>query len=184
MSPSVTQQTATVSRPEEDSILKCVDSFRRALHDGEGPRPLRAVRASLRRAQDASDVLLLAEYFRLREEIAALCDEGPKRIDQWLPHLLILLAESGEGTCPGPMAKRLAQPKDGGARPRCSDLRFRKLLAAEDREALLRRLREGVRLADRQLHVPSVLRALRHWGDRTRNEWAEAYYLERIRHGG
>ena len=60
-------------------------------------------------------------------------------------------------------------------------LRFRRLIEADDPEECLIAFRRMVGIADRQLHVPDLARALAHWTDRLRGpeikrRWIFAYW--------
>jgi len=76
-------------------------------------------------------------------------------------------------------AEAFADPKPGTSREgnsALSDLRFRRLLSMETREELFPQLRRALTLVENNVDVVELARAVWWWNDRTRRDWADAYY--------
>ena len=66
--------------------------------------------------------------------------------------------------------------EDKGGRARVSELRFRRLLEQEKRDALFVPLQRVIHLMDRTVNVESLANAIRYWGPKVKMEWACDYY--------
>ena len=75
-------------------------------------------------------------------------------------------------------AAAFAKPKSGsvGGGPVVSELRFRRLLGAEDRDEFLPLLRRAITLAGGEVDLESLAQSIWFWIERTRREWADQYY--------
>jgi CRISPR type I-E-associated protein CasB/Cse2 len=74
-------------------------------------------------------------------------------------------------------ARQLGVPAGNGAeRPVLSELRFRRLVAAETQEERLIALRRAVLLASGTLNVPDLAAACLDWSDARRREWLFQYH--------
>lgn len=130
-----------------------------------GQRDSPAARALAARLRRAAPLAVLSEP-RV-QELARSLDLGPEKVTEII-RLAVLLAEVRE-TAPEPLAGRL-----GGAEPVLSQLRFQRLLRAED-EDLTAQLRRAISMADRRCNVAALASDLLHW-DSARPRWCFQYY--------
>lgn len=149
----------------------------------------RQSRAQLRRADGLTQIVLVPAFHRLLNQLRAVISEG-KRDDGWLHSdsgRLRLAAIAGalaqvkrheplqepyRSTTAAFMAKR----KKGTESPRVSELRFRRLLQANDMQELYPMLRRTFALMDGVVDVHVLAKDLWFWGDRLRRQWAYDYY--------
>jgi CRISPR system Cascade subunit CasB len=83
-------------------------------------------------------------------------------------------------TCKNIQGQRDAKHGDDG-KLTPTERRFQHLLAAEDRNELKGRLRRMVLMAKAQgvpVNYEQLVIDIRHWNDRTRNEWASAFWAQ------
>lgn len=160
-------------------------SWRNSLDDNHGER------ARLRRAESPDDVLLTEAFMRF---LQVMPDEwaSPQRLPaSALVAAIVAHANAHEtGTYADvSFASQLATPKDGGDKPRLSELRFRQLQKSNDPTEFFRRLLRAVRILDRNVNIPSLANDALHWMQEYRKGvdqnpqnrlafcWANDYYL-------
>jgi len=159
--------------------------WRKSLDDNLGER------ARLRRAESPDDVLL-TEAFRNFLQVMPEEWASPKM----LPAAALVAAivanvdahEKGDYEYMS-FASQLATPKDGGDKPRLSELRFRQLQKSNDPTEFFRRLLRAVRILDRNVNIPSLANDALHWMQEYRKGvdhnpqnrlafcWANDYFL-------
>jgi CRISPR type I-E-associated protein CasB/Cse2 len=134
-------------------------------------------RAHLRRAGSIDDALMVPATHHLGDSLRKLGLRGARRAAL----LASLLAQAKECDANGEtMPERLGQRQ--GDRATFSEARFRRLLQAADEDDLLHHLRRAIRILGGQVHVPSLVEAVRFWSfdpdKRTRiiSSWASGYY--------
>ncbi|MBD3242310.1 MAG: type I-E CRISPR-associated protein Cse2/CasB [Chitinivibrionales bacterium] len=134
----------------------------------------RGARAALARCARPGEVVLEAGFHDLRRQIE---DITPYSTDR-LALVMGLVARVRYGHAENTLAVQMAQPKHGGERPVCSELRFRRLLKVPDQDvdALYTQLRRVVTLLDRSVHLPSLISGAYYWNENTRRRWAFDYY--------
>lgn len=154
------------------------DPPRRAGETTKGPS-LRGDLAELRRCGSSDDVIFCAGFQRLwtlllRKDLVRIGDE------QWVAVAAGVLAHV-ETDDPGtPFPVRMAKPSKDGTDSPVSDLRFRKLLRATDREDLFKQLSRTVRLLRGSADVGSlaldIYQLCAPFHETKRRDWALAYY--------
>lgn len=134
----------------------------------------RATSARLRRAQGPAAVLGERAVHDLLDLVRR--DDGIPpamkrrlREPRALARMAVVLAELREHHR-HPLPRRL-----GGEDPVMSELRFRRMLSAEDDE-LAAALRRAATMADRKCDVPALARDLLWWGEAERIRWCFQYY--------
>lgn len=142
---------------------------------GEGKD--RGALAELKRCKSPLDVYISQAYRRklipvLQKNGIALCEADLER----LALAVGVLAHAKSADEKASFARLLARPGIGSEETR--DVRFRKLLSIGDknREALFLALIRLVRMTNDVVNIESIVRAAAYWNDRTRRNWAEAYY--------
>jgi len=152
----------------EDQAAKALLSWWNGLEENRGDR------AVLRRAKEPYDVAMLEPYHRLLNKLGETYEVNAERlalVAGILAH--VRKSESKEGS----FAVQIALPKAGrGEGARVSGLRFRRLLACEDREDLYRELIRAVRLNGDKADIISLAHGAYSWNDYTRRKWALDYY--------
>lgn len=130
-------------------------------------------RAALRRCHTLSEVMLEPSYHALCRELHALPEVkwDLERLAA-VAALAALVEEWPEGieSLPTQMARKV------GDRKVVSELRFRRVLQCQEPEELFQSLRRIIRLLDKRVDLPDLVAAVHDWGDRTRKEWAYAYF--------
>lgn len=169
----------------ESPTGRCVHEFHKSLNDD------RAARAVLRRANSLTEVVFVPAYHRFLHDFAdayaAQCGEagqvwGDMRrlrlaaIAGLLSHVRTeeRLTKAFRQT----VAAQMARSKRETDAPVVSDLRFRRLLQADDVESLYPMLRRVLALMDGRIDPYLLADDLWHWGDRRRRQWAYDYYGE------
>lgn len=132
----------------------------------------RGDRAQLRRCHSPLEVAFSPAYHRLRW---ALKKSGPVNDE----HLAIIagvlshVKENNPGSFPIQMA---GSDSADGKKSRVSGLRFRRLLAVDDRDKLYETIIRVVHLLGDAVDIPSLASGIYWWNERTKKEWAFAYY--------
>ena len=135
-------------------------------HGRRGPR--RAALARLRRSTTPLEVIQEPEALRL---IQRLPGENPDRV-AILAGVLALVRESDAM----PVARAIGRRElDDEASAPMSEVRFRRLLQADDAE-LMESMRRLVRLAGRKVNVHGLSSAILGWGDSVKKKWIFEYY--------
>ncbi len=144
---------------------------------GDGKKRSTGDRARLRRAESPEDVVLVPAFHRLLASLGGAV-AFPAR-PRWAL-IAGLLARVRHGDAPGiGLAAAMGQPVTlGGARATVSEPRVRRLLEADQPEAVYTQLRRAISRVDRPLDVLALARDLYYWdrGPGVRREWAYAYY--------
>lgn len=130
-------------------------------------------RAELRRAATLNQVVFAVAYHRLR--FAVMPHVGVR--DKALIAIAGLSARVKE-RCATPIARQMGEWTNG--RPRVSELRFKRLLAAEDRIEWFPLMRRTLALLGDTADLHSLAQAAWWWNDHTRQGWAKDYYLAAI----
>ena len=117
-------------------------------------------RARLRRCHRPLDVVLEPSFHRLAARVP---DIDAKRLAPVVWLLAHVRANDG---------RRLGQALKG----RLSELRFRRLLEAEDRDELANDLRTAARLLDNRANILEMAQLIYFWGDPARRRLATEYY--------
>lgn len=121
----------------------------------------RGDRARLRRVESPDDVLLTGAFSRFLAEMP----------DDWtesghLPasaQVAAILAHVKDNVASSSFAAQLATPKDGGDKPRMSELRFQQLQKSQDPAEFYRRLLRAVRMLDGSVNILSLADDVLHW---------------------
>lgn len=121
----------------------------------------RGDRARLRRAERPDDVLLTESFFRFLQQMP----EGWANPEELLPSAMVAaaLAHVKESRDNETFATQLALPKQGGKKPRMSELRFQQLQKSRDPEEFFRRLLRAIRLAEGTVNIVSLADSILHW---------------------
>lgn len=159
-------------------------SWRKSLDENLGER------ARLRRAESPDDVLLTEAFFRF---LADMPDEWaePKQLPaSALVAAVVAQVNSHEKHQYETIsfAAQLATPRDGGEKPRMSELRFRQLQKSRDPDEFYRRLLRALGILDKNVNILSLTNDILHWmyeyrkgvdrdpQDRLAFCWANDYY--------
>ncbi len=143
----------------------------------------RAARARLRRCADGFDAVAERGAHELVHRCEAACAEsdGSYPSADRLLSVAPLLAWVETDLRDTSMPEQLARPKeDGGDRPRLSELRFQRLLAAQGDE-VHQELRRALQLLDKSANTLWLAEAACYWNDEfrgpeLRRRWAYEYY--------
>lgn len=146
----------------------------------------RGDRARLRRAECPDDALLTGAFLRFLSEMPQGWAE---------PHhlpasaLVAAIVAHVKGNQPlTSFAAQLAAPKEGGDKPRMSELRFQQLQKSHDPSEFFRRLLRAIRILDGNVNILSLANDVLHWmheyrqgvdrqpQDRLAFCWANDYY--------
>ncbi len=133
----------------------------------------RGDRAQLRRAADATEAALVPATHRL---IRALRDSDDSLSVERVPLLAMMLAQVKEIDSRKVLPLQLAQRAEGGERAAFSELRLRRLLQSEDREALCTDLRRAIAQLRGKADIYSLAETIYFWGDPMRRAWSYDYF--------
>lgn len=128
----------------------------------------RAARAALRRCRTPEEVQFQPAFHALRHKVKS----NPRQ----LAVVAGVLAHVDTNADKHDFAAQLARPAEKSDRARFSGLRFRRLLKVQEPGELMTQVIHAVRILGRDANVPDLARGLWFWNDRTRKEWAFAYY--------
>jgi len=137
----------------------------------------RGGRAALRRAKDLDAVFACASFHQ--DLLAPLRGTGWEPTDRQVDALAAvagILVHVKEDLPKGSFAEVMARPSREGSKAAVSDVRFRRLLAADGPGELLSALVRMVRLVDGKANIRELAGALLSWGDARRKDWALDYY--------
>ena len=132
----------------------------------------RGDRAELRRCHDIVDLGLCEGYHRLRLALEPHGRVDNRRLAVVAGVLSHLREHDGSAGLPAQMARRA----EGTDRARVSGLRFKRLLAVEQADALLGPLTRVVRLLRGRANAVSLAEGVLGWGQGIRTCWAYDYY--------
>ena len=121
----------------------------------------RGDRARLRRVESPDDVLMTSAFSRFLAELP----------DNWsvsgqLPASALvaaIVAQVKENVTSPSFTAQLATPKEGGDKPRMSELRFQQLQKSNDPTEFYRRLLRAVRMLDGNVNILSLIDNILHW---------------------
>lgn len=133
----------------------------------------RADRALLRRAGEPAAMAFVPAYHALLRE---LLGAGYTVNREALAAVAGLAARVSEHEGGASVAGQMARPRQAGGNARVSDLRFRRLLAAEDLDLLYPQVGRALRLLDRRCNLLDLASAVYRWNPRQRKQWAYDYY--------
>lgn len=134
----------------------------------------RGERAALRRASSPTEVVFSPAYHRL---LSQLQQEGYTVYREALAVMTGLTAHVKEDTGPDKsLAQQMASLRSSGSGAKVSGLRFRRLLAVNQREELYPLMIRVIRLLDGRVNLVSLANAVYWWNERTRKDWAYDYY--------
>lgn len=144
---------------------------------------IRGDRAVIRRCHNPLEVAFTPAFHRLRVRLDAIGGMNTDQIDR-LAIVAGVLSHVKENR---PGGKNLQQsfaaqmaghsPKGGvDAKAIVSGLRFRRLIRIEHDEQLYQEMIRLVRLLSGAVDIPSLAQGIYWWNDRTKKEWAFAYY--------
>jgi CRISPR system Cascade subunit CasB len=132
----------------------------------------RADRADLCRCRGESDVALVPSFYRL---VSALREPGYNPSLHRLATVAGVLAHVRRDADD---AMGRAMSRSHGAGPVLSEARFRRLLAAEDRQDLYSQLVRCVRLLGNSAPLLDLANAAYWWNEAVRKRWAYDYYSD------
>jgi CRISPR system Cascade subunit CasB len=135
----------------------------------------RGDRAALRRVADIEEIAFVPAFHRFLHQLER-AGYGVHR--QRLAGVVGLAARVDEHDPRASFASQMGRPAEGRNQARVSDLRLRRLLAAqpEDASALYSQLRRIVQLLNGRVNLLSLADAAYSWSVRTRQDWAYDYY--------
>ena len=121
----------------------------------------RGDRARLRRVERPDDVLLTEPFFRFLQQMP----------EEWAKPEVVLssaivsaaLSHVKEPRDSETFPTQLASPKQGGKKPRMSELRFQQLQKSRDPEEFFRRLLRAISLAESKVNILSLAESILHW---------------------
>lgn len=146
----------------------------------------RGDRARLRRVESPDDVLLTSAFSRFLAEMPDNWSESRHLTESAL--VTAIMAHVKDNVTSSSFAAQLAIPKDGGDKPRMSELRFQQLQKSQDPTEFYRRLLRAVRMLDCSVNILSLTDDILHWmheyrkgvdrnpQDRLAFCWANDYY--------
>lgn len=130
-------------------------------------------RAELRRAATLTRVVITPAYQRLRVSLL-----GELSVDRNAEGLAAAagLAARLKALSNVPIARRMGEWVTDKGGPRLSELRFKRLLAAQDQREWFPIMRRALALLDDTADLLSLTQAAWWWNDKTRQRWANDYY--------
>lgn len=129
-------------------------------------------RAELRRCRGTTDLLLSQAFYSALRETGA---EG--RVDSIrFANVVGLLSHIRENNASSAFPVQMAMRGSSG-KAIVSGLRFRRLLVNERDDQLYQSMIRMIRLLKRSANILSVAEGVYWWNDRTRRDWASAYYM-------
>ncbi|WP_299362679.1 type I-E CRISPR-associated protein Cse2/CasB [uncultured Paracoccus sp.] len=139
--------------------------WQRNLRPDEDTGSARALRARLRRADHATDILAESWVIELHDRLHRRTDPLT------LAALAQVLAnvERHEG-------RRIAQAFGAGDPKPLSPLRFQRLIRSDDRGELATSLRRALPMIDRACNVAALAEDVLFWGEKPRIRWCFDYY--------
>jgi len=121
----------------------------------------RGDRARLRRAERPDDVLLTGAFSHFLSEMPENWSDSGHLPASAL--VASILAHVKGNQYAASFAAQLATPKDGGDKPRMSELRFQQLQKSNDPGEFFRRLLRAVRMLDGNVNILSLANDALHW---------------------
>ncbi|WP_231585477.1 type I-E CRISPR-associated protein Cse2/CasB [Methanosarcina sp. WWM596] len=131
----------------------------------------RGKRADLRRCHNIDEIAFTPSFHSLRKELYEF------RINQEaLATIAGVLSYVKSNDTNSNFPVQMATPKVGSQKAAVSDLRFRRLLAVEDRNELFATMRRVVRLLEGHVNIFDLANSIYWWNERTKKQWAYGYY--------
>lgn len=121
----------------------------------------RGDRARLRRAEKPDDVLLTGAFSRFLSEMPESWSDSGHLPASALVAAILAHVKGNQDSAR--FAAQLATPKDGGDKPRMSELRFQQLQKSNDPGEFFRRLLRAVRMLDGNVNILSLANDALHW---------------------
>lgn len=140
-------------------------------NEGAGQPKHRGELAELRRCKSLSEVLLVPRFQVLRWKFQAAGYGAIPAVAAVAGVLAHVAQDTNE-----PFGTYLAQPKPKGSGPKLSELRLRRLIRIKSRDELFASLIRVLALAGGTAPVRQLAEDIWYWNDRTRRDWAFAYY--------
>lgn len=139
----------------------------------------RGLRAQLRRARSAQEVVMCAGYHELRFELlgsqGALSELGQRH--ESLCSLIRVLAHVKEHDPNATLARRAGAPKEPGQeKARVSEVRFRRVMTCEERAQLADETLAVMGLLDARFDIIDFAYSVLFWGAQRRMRWADDYF--------
>lgn len=131
----------------------------------------RGDRAALRHCHETANVAFTPSYHRLRKDL----DEFTFSQER-LTTVAGVLSHVKNNEAGSSFATQMATPKKGSSNARVSGLRFRRLLAIDDRAELFTAMIRAVRLLDGSVNISDLASSVYWWNDWTKKQWAYDYY--------
>jgi CRISPR system Cascade subunit CasB len=145
----------------------------------------RGERAAIRQCHNPLEVAFTPVFHRLKMRLEPYGTISPDQVDNLaivagvLSHVKENKPEDRERNIQRSFAVQMASPplKSGTGGKACvSGLRFRRLLKTEDRDELYQTMIRLVRLLGGSVDIVSLANGIYWWNERTKKEWAYAYY--------
>ncbi len=166
----MTEQTMNRIFTEGDDSSNLLVSWWEALDKNRGDR------ANIRRATSPAEVVFNGSFHGLLAKLRATGYPLSGMDADRIAAVAGLVAHVENHVSNDSVARQMATPKSTGGGARVSGLRFRRLLAVSDRDALYPLLIRVVRLLDGNVNLVSLANAIYWWNDRTKKQWAYEYY--------
>jgi len=132
----------------------------------------RGGRAELRRAHNPTEVVFLPAYHCLYNKLDNL------NINKEALACVAGLCAHVKKNRGGSFSEQMADCKGGSESPKISSLRFRRLLAVDDREELYLFMIRIIRQLGGEVNVVDLAKIVYWWNERTKKELAYAYYAK------
>lgn len=129
-------------------------------------------RAELRRAKKLEQVFFSPAFHALYRKLRSTDWYSKEKIALMVGVLAHVKTHTGAMS----FAAQMASPGKSGSKAKVSGLRFRRLLQNKTPNDIYGPLIRIVRLLDKQANVPDLAQSLYWWNDRTKQDWAFAYY--------
>jgi len=154
---------------KEDAFWSTLRKWHAELEDHRGER------AELRRARTPFEVLVTPGFHRGFADKLRRASIHPNEEELALLALPVGLLASVKTFIAKPeFPKQLALSSHGSQEVR--DVRFRRLMAVDDRDELFTMLKRLLRLLDDRVNPESLVRGAFYWGERIKRNWALQYY--------
>jgi CRISPR system Cascade subunit CasB len=133
----------------------------------------RGDRAELRRASTSLDAASVLASHRLINELRAVDDRVSIRR---IPMIAAVLSHIRTADAEKYLPAQLAAARVGSDSPVFSQLRFRRLLQADDEEALAVALRRAIAQLGGKADIYSTAEGIYYWNDTVRKDWSFEYF--------
>ncbi len=132
----------------------------------QGLENQRGDRAELRRARNPTEVVFSPAYHRLYQKLHLPNKEALAQVAGLCAHIKDHHFQSG-------IAEQMAMGQDKAA---VSGLRFRRVLAINDRDDLYHAMIRIIRLLRNTVNIYDLAQGMYWWNERTKKQWAYKYY--------